>query len=122
MEGVGPVVAASVARWFSTDESRDLIQRLGAAGVVAEPVRAAAGGPWSGQSWVLTGTMDSLTRPEAEERIRALGGSPASSVSKRTHTVVAGASPGSKLARAQDLGVRVIDEQAFLDELTAAGG
>ena len=122
VEGVGPVVAASVARWFSTDESRDLIARLGSAGVVAEAVRASAGGPWSGQSWVLTGTMDSLTRPEAEERIRALGGSPASSVSKRTHTVVAGASPGSKLARAQDLGVRVIDEQAFLDELTAAGG
>jgi DNA ligase (NAD+) len=66
--------------------------------------------------------MDSLTRPEAEERIRALGGTAGSSVSKRTHTVVAGASPGSKQARAHDLGVRVIDEQAFLDELAAAGG
>ncbi len=90
--------------------------------MTAERVRAAAGGPWQGQSWVLTGTMDALTRPEAEERIRGLGGSPSSSVSKRTHTVVAGASPGTKLARAQDLGVRVIDEQAFLDELAAAGG
>ncbi len=71
---------------------------------------------------MLTGAMDALTRPEAEERIRALGGSPASSVSKRTHTVVAGASPGTKLSRAQELGVRVIDEQTFLDELAAAGG
>ncbi|MDQ6846072.1 MAG: NAD-dependent DNA ligase LigA [Candidatus Dormibacteraeota bacterium] len=122
VEGVGPVVADNVARWFGTDEGRDLVGRLGAAGVTAEPARAAAGGPWQGQSWVLTGSMDSLTRPEAEERIRGLGGTPSSSVSKRTHTVVAGASPGTKLARAQELGVRVIDEQAFLDELAAAGG
>jgi DNA ligase (NAD+) len=122
VEGVGPVVAASVAHWFATDEGRDLVRRLGAAGVTAEPSRAAAGGPWRGQSWVLTGSMERLTRPEAEERIRALGGSPSSSVSKRTHTVVAGASPGTKLARAQELGVRVLDEPAFLDELAAAGG
>ncbi len=122
VEGVGPVVAENVARWFATDEGRDLLHRLRSAGVSGEPVRAAAGGPWHGQSWVLTGSMDTLTRPEAEERIRQLGGSPSSSVSKRTHTVVAGASPGTKLARAQELGVRIIDEQAFLDELTAAGG
>ena len=122
VEGVGPVVAESVAHWFGTGEGRELIHRLGAAGVSAEPVRAAAGAPWQGQSWVLTGSMESLTRPEGEERIRGLGGSPSSSVSKRTHTVVAGASPGSKLARAQELGVRILDEQAFLDELARAGG
>jgi DNA ligase (NAD+) len=122
VEGVGPVVAASVARWFGTEETRDLIQRLRDAGVTAEPARSAAAGPWRGQSWVLTGSMESLTRPEAEERIRGLGGSPSSSVSKRTHTVVAGSSPGTKLARAQELGVRVLDEQAFLDELAAAEG
>jgi DNA ligase (NAD+) len=122
VEGVGPVVAESVARWFATGEGAELVRRLREAGVSAEPVHVAAGGPWTGQSWVLTGSMDALTRPEAEERIRALGGTPGSSVSKRTHTVVAGASPGSKLARAQQLGVRVIDEQAFLDELEAAGG
>jgi DNA ligase (NAD+) len=85
-------------------------------------VRGSGDGPWKGQSWVLTGSLESLTRPEAEERIRALGGTPGSSVSKRTHTVVAGATPGSKLARAQDLGVRVLDERAFLDELAAAEG
>jgi DNA ligase (NAD+) len=121
VEGVGPVVAEGVARWFRTAEARDLLQRLAQAGVTARPARAAAGGPWQGQSWLLTGTLDSLTRPQAEERIRALGGTPGSSVSKRTHAVVAGASPGSKLARAQELGVRVLDEQAFLDELAAAG-
>ncbi len=122
VEGVGPVVAESVARWFATGEGRELIHRLDAAGVRAEGVRAAAGGAWHGQSWVLTGSMETVTRPDAEERIRALGASPGSSVSKRTHTVVAGASPGSKLARAHELGIRVIDEQTFLDELTAAGG
>jgi DNA ligase (NAD+) len=122
VEGVGPVVAASVAHWFATDEGRDLVRRLTAAGVTAEPTRAATSGPWRGQSWVLTGAMEALTRPEAEERIRALGGSPSSSVSKRTHTVVAGASPGTKLARAEELGVRILDEQGFLDELAAAGG
>jgi DNA ligase (NAD+) len=122
VEGVGPVVAASVARWFATGEGRELIHRLDVAGVHAEGVRPATGGAWHGQSWVLTGSMETLTRPDAEERIRALGATPGSSVSKRTHTVVAGASPGSKLARARELGVRVIDEQTFLDELTAAGG
>ncbi|MDQ6856206.1 MAG: NAD-dependent DNA ligase LigA [Candidatus Dormibacteraeota bacterium] len=122
VEGVGPVVAASVANWFAAGEGQDLVRRLGGAGVTTEPIRVAVGGPWRGQSWVLTGAMETLTRPEAEERIRALGGSPSSSVSKRTHTVVAGASPGTKLARAQELGVRVLDEQAFLDELAAAGG
>jgi DNA ligase (NAD+) len=122
VEGIGPVVAEHVARWFATGEGGELVRRLTAAGVSGEPVHGASGGPWQGQSWVLTGSMESLTRPEAEERLRALGASPGSSVSKRTHTVVAGASPGSKLARAQDLGVRIIDERAFLDELTAAGG
>ena len=122
IDGVGPVVAERVARWFAMGEGTELVRRLAAAGVVAEPARGTAGGPWTGQSWVLTGTMESLTRPQAEERIRGLGGTPGSSVSRRTHTVVAGPSPGSKLARAQELGVRVIDEQAFLDELAAAGG
>jgi DNA ligase (NAD+) len=122
VEGVGPVVAENVARWFAVGEGSELVRRLTEAGVRAEPVRAAAGGPWHGQSWVLTGALESMTRPEAEERIGALGGTPGSSVSKRTHTVIAGASPGTKLARAQELGVRVIDERGFLDELAAAGG
>ncbi len=122
VDGVGPVMAQAVARWFATDEARDLLRRLRHAGVTAQAARGAAGGPWQGQSWVITGVMDSLTRQQAEERIRGLGGSAGSSVSKRTHTVVAGASPGSKLARAHELGVRVIDEAAFLHELAAAGG
>ena len=122
VEGVGPVVAQHVADWFAAGEGRELVSRLHAAGVTSERVAAVAGGPWRGQSWVITGTLDSMTRPEAEERLRALGANPASGVSKRTHALVAGASPGTKLAKAQDLGVRVLDEEQFLAELEAAGG
>ena len=98
-----------------------VLEHLRRAGVGAEGA-GRGGGPWAGQSWVLTGTLDSLTRPDAEERIRRVGGNPSSSVSKKTHTVVAGASPGSKLEKAQRLGVRVLDEAQFLAELEAAGG
>jgi DNA ligase (NAD+) len=122
VEGVGPIVAEHVARWFGSDEGRELVRRLLEAGVEPEALTIVAGGPWEGQSWVLTGTLASMTRPQAEARVRALGGTPASSVSKKTHAVIAGASPGTKLARAQELGVRVVDEATFLAELAAAGG
>ena len=122
VEGIGPIVAEHVARWFGSDEGRELVRRLLGAGVEPEALAIVAGGPWAGQSWVLTGTLDSMTRPQAEARIRGLGGTPASSVSKRTHAVIAGASPGTKLAKAQELGVRVLDEAAFLAELASAGG
>jgi DNA ligase (NAD+) len=120
VEGIGPIVAEHVARWFTSDEGRELVRRLREQGVEPQAVALAADGPWTGQSWVLTGSLESLTRPEAEQRIRALGGTPSSSVSKRTGTVVAGVSPGSKLERAQKLGVRVIDEAEFRAELAAA--
>ena len=117
--GIGAVVAASVARWLHSEEGRDLLGRLTAAGVSAES-GASGSGPWSGQSWVLTGGLESMSRAEAEERIRALGGNPSSSVSKKTHAVVAGAGPGSKLEKAQRLGVSVLDEPAFLAALAEA--
>ena len=119
VEGIGDVVAEHVARWLHSAEGREVIEHLRRNGV--EPERAAGGeGPWTGQTWVLTGSLETMTRPEAEERIRALGGNPGSSVSKKTHTVVAGASPGSKLEKAQRLGVRVLDEPGFLEELDSA--
>jgi DNA ligase (NAD+) len=120
VEGVGPVLAQSIAAWFASDHGRELLRRLAAAGVSAQAVERHEG-PLSGQSWVVTGTLETMSRSQAEERIRALGGTPASSVSRRTHTLVVGASPGSKLEAAQKHGVRVIDEQTFATETAAAG-
>jgi DNA ligase (NAD+) len=121
VEGIGAIVAAHVAAWFASPEGREVLEHLRSVGV--DPERAAGGGgPWSGQTWVLTGSLDGMSRPDAEARIRALGGNPSSSVSRKTHTVVAGAAPGSKLEKAERLGVRVLDEAAFLAELAGAEG
>lgn len=121
VEGIGAVVAGHVAAWFASNEGRVVLEHLRAAGV--DPERAAGGGgPWSGQTWVITGSLDGMSRNDAEARIRALGGNPTSSVSRKTHAVVVGASPGSKLEKAERLGVRVLDETQFLAELEAAEG
>ncbi|HYL70861.1 MAG TPA: NAD-dependent DNA ligase LigA [Candidatus Dormibacteraeota bacterium] len=116
VEGIGEVVARDVAAWLQSDQGREVLANLRSAGVEAEQTERVSG-PLSGQTWVLTGTLDSMTRPEAEDRIRALGGNPGSSVSRKTHTVVTGATPGSKLEKARRLDVRVLDEEAFLAEL-----
>jgi len=120
-EGIGAVVAEHVHQWLQSEQGRELLRKLAEVGVQAEAAET-GGGPWAGQSWVLTGTLDSMTRPEAEARIRALGGTPSSSVSRKTHTVVGGASPGSKLEKAQRLGVRILDEAVFREELARADG
>ncbi len=120
VEGIGPTVAAAIARWFQGEDGRRLLAKLAEVGVEAETAPVVGEGPWTGQSWVLTGSLLAMPRPDAEERIRRLGGNPASSVSRKTHTVVAGPGAGSKLEKAQRLGVRVIDEAAFLEELAAA--
>jgi DNA ligase (NAD+) len=121
VEGIGAVVAGHVAAWFASDEGRAVLEHLRAAGV--DPERAAGGGgPWTGQAWVITGSLDDMSRADAEARIRALGGNPTSSVSRKTHAVVVGASPGTKLEKAERLDVRVLDETQFLAELEAAEG
>jgi DNA ligase (NAD+) len=121
VEGIGAVVAGHVAAWFASNEGRAVLEHLRAAGV--DPERAAGGGgPWSGQTWVITGSLDGMSRADAEARIRALGGNPTSSVSRKTHAVVVGASPGSKLEKAERLGVQVLDEAQFLAEVEAAEG
>lgn len=91
-----------------------MIDRLLAAGVVPREAQAAAEGQFSGKSIVVTGTLLSLSRKDAEELIRANGGTAASSVSKKTAFVVAGEAAGSKLTKAQALGIEVIDEAEFL--------
>ncbi len=118
--GVGAVVADAIARYFADDTSGAILEDLADAGVEADrpPRRARAGdgaaaGPLAGKTVVVTGTLSGFSRPEAEEAIRAAGGHPAGSVSKKTDYVVAGESAGSKLAKATELGVPVLDEDAF---------
>jgi DNA ligase (NAD+) len=77
--------------------------------------------PLAGQTWVLTGTLEVMTREAAKEKLETLGAKVAGSVSARTHCVVAGPGAGSKLAKANELGVRVLDEQQFLAELETLG-
>src|SRR5207344_609130 len=115
VSGIGASVAAALARWFSDEATRDVLRELVEVGVVPErPVVRPAGegsaGPLDGRTLVVTGTLEGFTRPEAEEAIRAAGGKPAGSVSKKTDYLVAGESAGSKLAKAVELGVDVLDE------------
>ena len=117
---VGPVVADSIAGFFRERHNREVIEQLRAAGVHWKegppPVRRAAG-PFTGKIVVLTGTLGSMGRDEAKERVEAAGGKVTGSVSKKTDFVVAGAEAGSKLDRAQELGVTVLDEEKFLQLL-----
>lgn len=114
---VGPVVAASIARFFAEPHNRQVIEQLRAAGVTwpegSTLRRAPASGPFAGKTVVLTGTLPGMTRDEAAALIEAAGGKVAGSVSKKTDLVVAGEAAGSKLDRARELGVRVIDGEEF---------
>lgn len=118
----GNVTADCVINYFSHPQNRELCERLKAAGLLTSPVNLPKDDFFSGLTFVLTGTLPTLTRDEASERIRAAGGKTAGSVSARTSFVVAGESAGSKLTKAQALGVPVIDEetlQAMLRDRTA---
>ncbi|MGZ5552614.1 MAG: NAD-dependent DNA ligase LigA [Chthoniobacterales bacterium] len=111
---VGPVVAQSVLQFFASAAGKNILRRMKELGIQpkSEKVSAkrAAGLPLVGKTFVLTGTLPSMTREEATEKIEALGGHVAGSVSKKTDYVVAGAEPGSKFDKAKELGVRIIDE------------
>jgi len=109
---IGPEVAAAIHAFFAEKRNRRVIDRLLAAGVKPAAVRATQG-PLSGKKFVLTGGLATMTRPEAQRRIEALGGRVVSSVSKETDYVVVGEEPGSKLARAEKLGIARLDEDAF---------
>jgi len=117
VNGVGPTVAASLERWFGEQGGRDVLLDLVDAGVGPEkpapPAAAAGSGPLTGKTVVVTGTLVDYDRQSAEAAIRAAGGKPASSVSRKTDYLVAGENAGSKLAKAQELGVPVLDEDGF---------
>ncbi len=119
VEGIGPLVASAIGRYFADPSTSGALRELVDAGVVPErpdvppPGAAVEAGPLAGKSVVVTGTLEGLGRQEAEDAIRAAGGKPAGSVSKKTDYVVAGESAGSKLAKAQELGIPILDEDAF---------
>ncbi len=121
IDDVGPIVAQHIVDFFSLDHNKDVITALLSSGVRWEELpRRDAPMPLAGQTWVLTGTLESLIRSEAKARLQLLGAKVASSVSARTTCVVAGPGAGSKLASAEKLGVRVIDEAALVAVLQTA--
>jgi DNA ligase (NAD+) len=125
VKDVGPIVAQSIHTFFDQPHNREVVEQLRAAGVQWEEHEGAAADaapkPLAGKTFVLTGTLPTLTRDEAKERIEAAGGKVAGSVSKKTHHVVAGAEAGSKLDKARELGIEILDEAGLLALLAAAG-
>jgi DNA ligase (NAD+) len=123
IEGVGPEIAGTVHLWFHDPGNRALIEKLRGAGLrLADPVTSGAGdhGPLRGKTVVLTGSFETFTREQAIAAAQEAGARVVGSVSRRTDFVVAGAEPGSKLARAQSLAVEIIDEAEFRRRLGAA--
>jgi DNA ligase (NAD+) len=115
---VGPVVARNVAAYFSNAENAGIVDRLLASGITWPSLeRQISSAELEGKTFVLTGTLEALTRDAAAEAITSRGGKVSGSVSKKTHYVVAGAEAGSKLKKAQELGITVLDEPAFLEML-----
>ena len=115
---VGPVVAQSIRTFFEQPHNREVVEQLRAAGIVWDEHEGAAGAdvaalPLTGKTLVLTGTLPTLSREQAKEMIEAAGGKVAGSVSKKTHYVVAGEEAGSKLDKARELGIEVLDEDGL---------
>jgi len=115
IEGIGPEVAKEIVFFFSQPENRGLLKELKQAGLKFKETEKESGSrPLEGLTFVLTGTLSSMTRDEAKEKIEQLGGNVSSSVSRNTDYLVVGEEPGSKLARARELGVKIIYEKEFL--------
>jgi len=113
---IGPEVARSIREYFDEPRNMKVVERLARELQIERP-RVRAGGPLRDKSVVLTGTLESMTREEAERRILEAGGKVSSSVSRKTDFVVVGAEPGSKLRRARELGVKTLEEKEFLEML-----
>jgi DNA ligase (NAD+) len=112
VEGIGPNMAAEIARYFK-GHGAELVSKLLAAGVEPLPVEAVSDGPFTGKTFVFTGTLETMSRPDAEALVRTLGGKAGGSVSSKTDYVVAGPGAGSKLEKAQKLKLTILDEEQF---------
>ena len=119
VEGIGPDRAELVAEWFAEDENVALVRELASLGLTmtAGEAERPADGPLTGRQYVITGTLEGMTRDEAKQALEALGAKVSDSVSKKTAGVIAGESPGSKLAKAEKVGVPVLDEPALVELL-----
>lgn len=118
IDGVGQVIAESIVEWFAIDWHREIVRKWSAAGVAMEnEVGEIKPQTLAGLTFVVTGGLENFTRDSIAETITAHGGKPSSSVSKKTDYVLVGSDPGSKLAKAQELGVTIIDEARFLELL-----
>jgi DNA ligase (NAD+) len=112
-EGVGPNMAEEIEQYFK-GHGGELVKKLLKAGVEPQATEPVSEGPFTGKTFVFTGTMETMSRPDAEALVRKMGGKAASNVSAKTDYVVAGPGAGSKLERAQKLKVAILDEEQFL--------
>jgi DNA ligase (NAD+) len=113
IEGIGPQVAGSIADYFHNQRSQTLLQKLREAGVTPQAAARPLPSPLANKTFVFTGALKKFSREEAKALVTARGGKVASSVSSRTDYVVVGADPGSKYVKARELGLTILDEDAF---------
>ena len=112
---IGDITARALIEFFADEDNRKLCIRLKDSGVSTVCVKEKAGNTFEGLTFVLTGTLPTMTREEASEIIKSLGGKVSGSVSRKTSYVLAGEEAGSKLTKAKELGVKIIDEKEFLE-------
>jgi len=121
VEGIGPQVARSIREYFQNPRNQELLKELQTLGVKPLPPEKPAAAPLAGKTFVFTGALEHLSREEAKALVTTRGGKVSSSVSSKTDYVVVGADPGSKFAKARELGVTILDEAAFRDLLERSG-
>jgi DNA ligase (NAD+) len=118
IDDVGPIVARHIVDFFNNPDNLPIVEAIVAAGVQWKDIDQSADSlPLKGQTWVLTGTMETMSRAEAKDRLQELGAKVAGSVSAKTHAVVAGPGAGSKLKKAQALEIQVLTEQSLIEFL-----
>ena len=121
VEDIGPRTASAIEEWLELAENREAIEQLLSLGVSPEAMPEAQSAAFTGSTFVFTGELERWTREEAEEIVQGLGGKASGSVSAKTSYVVAGPGAASKLAKAEQLGVKVISEEEFAAMLETAG-